>query len=321
MTFSAAHGLYEDWRVDAIRREQAVIANAISQFEPVVMLVNSGDETIAREYCGPRIKTLELEHFDIWARDTLPAFVHVDDYSIHTVNWNFNVWGEKYPEFYDADRTLAERFALQTGRYQQRAPIIMEGGAIDTNGNTILTTETCLLNDNRNSGFTREIIDRVFADLLGVNNVIWLHGSEADTVTDGHVDSLARFFRPNVVVAEVTDDPADPEYRDLLENVHRLEGATDARGNPIEIIRLLRPDWTRMPARGDNYAASYLNCYIANGGVVMPRFGDQERDEAARALFQLLLPNREIVQIHFDEICEGGGGIHCSTQHLPEGIL
>ena len=240
--------------------------------------------------------------------------------ALAAVSWNFNVWGEKYPEYpgYDADRDLAERMAAMLGVPLSKARIVAEGGAIETDGaGTLLTTETCLLNPNRNPGLTTAEIEAELGRLTGARKIIWAYGSDADTVTDGHIDGIARFVAPGVAMVEISDDPADPEYRDLLENARILESATDADGRSIEVVRILRPCWEEMPERGDDFAASYVNAYVANGGIVMPRFGDRARDEAARQIFADLHPGHDIVQIPVDTICEGGGGIHCNTQQIP----
>ena len=237
---------------------------------------------------------------------------------VEALGWNFNAWGEKYPGLHHADRTLAQRYAQEEGLPFKRSSIVAEGGAMETDGlGTLITTETCLLNSNRNPGMTRwEVEDALKRDAL-CSSVIWLWGSEVDEVTDGHVDGICRFIRPGLVVTEVTDDKEDPEYHDLQENAVRLEAARDSRGEKLDVIRLNRPLWEEMPERGDDFAASYVNAYFPNGGIVMPRFGDRVRDEAARALFAELEPDRQIVQLDIDQIGEGGGGIHCCTMQIP----
>lgn len=317
MAFSAAKGAYTVREINAIHIEQAAIAKAIQQFEPVTMLVNAEDKTKARGLLGAHIEIVEMTHFDVWTRDTLPSICLDTQGAPVAVNWNFNVWGEKF-QGYDADRDLAERFAADFEYPSVRADIVIEGGAIEVDGeNTLLTTETCLMNKNRNPGWSAKDIEDELRRLTGATKVIWLYGSDADAITDGHIDGIARFVAPGVVVTEITDDSDDPEYRDLLENARRLDHARDSRGRRLEVFRLKRPRWDVMGERGDDFAASYVNSYFANGGIVMPAFGDRQRDQAAHDLFAQLMPYRKIVQLRVDEICEGGGGIHCNTQHLP----
>lgn len=316
MAWCAADALYGDAAADRIRAEQAKIARAIASFEPVLMLINPDQREDAARQCGHGVSLMELEHYDTWTRDTLPT-IHRADTQRCAIGWNFNTWGGKYPG-YSADQILAERFASSRGLDFHRAPIVAEGGAIETDGlGTLITTETCLLNENRNPGLSRADIESALMQMTGTSRVIWLWGSEVDAVTDGHVDGICRFIRPGLVVTEVTDDKEDPEYRDLQENAVRLEAARDARGERLEVIRLMRPRWEKMPDRGDDFAPSYVNAYFPNGGVVMPKFGDGARDAAARALFGELEPERAIIQLDISQITEGGGGIHCCTMQVP----
>jgi agmatine deiminase len=187
---------------------------------------------------------------------------------------------------------------------------------VDGDG-TLLTTESCLLNTNRNPGKTRKQIDDGLRKMTGAEKIIWLPGSKADAVTDGHVDGICRFVAPGVVLTEVSDDRYDPEFEDLRKTAKILENSVDAKGRKLEVIRLKRPRWAVMPKRGDDFAASYVNCYLPNDGIILPVFDDRKRDQEAFGVFRELFPNREIVQLRVNEICEGGGGIHCNTQHMP----
>jgi agmatine deiminase len=317
MAFSAAVGVYSQKQITRIRREQAMIAKAIARFEPVIIFTNTNDVAAAKTLCGPTVAVQTLAHFDIWTRDTLPSMVLDTAGRIQAVSWNFNVWGEKF-RGYDLDRDLATRFAATLKLPLVKARLVAEGGAMDVDGEgTMLTTESCLLNSNRNPEMTRQQVERELKRMTGANKIIWLPGSKADAVTDGHIDGIARFIRPGVVVSEVTDDRHDPEYKDLQKSAEILESAIDAKGRKLDVIRLKRPRWDVMPSRGNDFAASYVNCYFPNGGIILPVFGDPERDRAASGLFRELMPDREMVHLRVDEICEGGGGIHCNTQHLP----
>ena len=316
MAWSAAYGVYTRRQIGRIHREQATIAKAISTFEPVTMLARRQDVAKAKRWCGPNIKVIAMSVFDTWTRDTLPSFVHTKDGQLRAVGWNFNVWGEKFWG-YRADRALARRVAHSFNIPFHRARIVCEGGAIEVDGQgNLLTTETCLLNRNRNPDMSKQEVERELRRLTGVRNVIWLWGSTVDTTTDGHIDGIARFIAPGVIVTEISDDPRDPEYEELRENARILERANDANGKAFEVIRLKRPRWDVIPWRGNNFAATYVNSYMANGGIVMPKFDDPQRDRAARDLFASLMPKRRIIQLRIDEITEGGG-IHCITQHLP----
>ncbi|HAT35955.1 MAG TPA: agmatine deiminase, partial [Rhodospirillaceae bacterium] len=252
MAFSAAHGVYRRSEIRRIRHEQAIIARTIARFEPVVMFANAADLAEAKALCGPSVTVRRLAHFDIWTRDTLPTIVLDAQHRRHAVSWNFNVWGEKYSG-YDEDRDLAKRFAQLLDLPYLPARIVAEGGAIEVDGaGNLMTTESCLLNPNRNPGKTRTEIERELGRLTGASNIIWLPGSKVDVVTDGHIDGIARFVKPGVIVTEVTDDRYDPEYRDLQLAAEILEGATDRVGRKFEVIRLKRPRYDVMPKRGDD---------------------------------------------------------------------
>ncbi len=318
MAWSAAQDLYGRGTLRAVHREQAALAQAIARGQPVTMLARPEDVAAAQRLCGPSVEVLALAPYDVWARDTLPSFLVDDAGGLLGARWTFNVWGEKFPG-YDADRDLAARLCARLELDCRDAGLVCEGGAIEPNGaGTLLTTETCLLNPNRNPGLGKREIDAALAAAVGARKVIWLPGSPADAVTDGHIDGIARFVGPTTVVAELSDDREDPEYEALRENRRALDGATDADGRPLEVIELLRPRWERMPERGPDFAASYVNGFIGNGEVILPKFGDAERDAAARDLFAALYPAREIIQLRVDTVCEGGGGIHCMTQQLPK---
>jgi len=319
MALCAAHEQYDDAEIQKVRNAQARVAKAIANFEPVTILVNEEDLSLAAKLCGPTVEILEMNHYDVWTRDTLPTFVESSS-GLRAISWNFNTWGKKFPKDtgYEADWDLAVRMSDHLGIPLTHANIVSEGGAIETDGDgTLITTETCLLNPNRNPGMSRREIENELMRLTGCRKIIWLYGSDADNITNGHVDGIARFMKPGMVIAEIPSDPNDVEYEDLMHNAEQLENSRDARGRKLEVIRLERPRWDHMPEHGEDFAASYINCYEANGGIIMPRFGDRQKDDAARNLFASLRPHHEIVQVEVDAICEGGGGIHCNTQQLP----
>jgi len=317
MAFCAAEHLHSQTQIDAIRYEQACVAQAIAAFEPVSMLTNNEDLEEASELCGPNIKLIELEHYDIWTRDTLPTICFDPSSSKIAICWRFNAWGEKF-EGYEADFDVARRFAASASLPAVDAGIIAEGGAFDTDGQgTLMTTRSCLLSRNRQFGLSLEEIDERLRLLTGTQKILWLPGAEVGT-TDGHVDGMARFVRPGLIVADSSDDPVDPEYEGLLENAKALRHVTDCSGRPIEVVFLKRPRWDIIGATGDDYSASYVNCYFANNAVLLPKYGDPVRDNNARELFRRIAPQREIIQLAVPLISENGGGIHCITQQIPK---
>lgn len=322
MAWCAQHDLYSPREIRAIHHEQAMLARAVAQFEKVIMLVNPEDEKDTARALGPAVSLLPLRLNDVWTRDTLPL-IGMTNKSRIGLNLNFNGWGDEFlgqdgHDPYARDKALARLFLHRMAVREKVLPVIAEGGAIELDGQgTLITTETCLLNRNRNPGLGKRDIEAAFREHMGIERVIWLYGSDADQVTDGHVDGMTRFIAPGVVVTEVTDDRQDPEYHDLQENLARLNAARDAKGRKLTIYTMQRPYWDEMPERGDDFAASYANYYLPNGGLVMAGFGDRRRDQDARDLLQKLMPTRKIITLRADTIAEGGGGIHCNTWQMP----
>jgi agmatine deiminase len=299
----------------AARNAYAEVARAIARFEPVTMVANPRDVREAQVRCGEAVELLALDFDDSWVRDTGPTYVFDRQGALAGVDWPFNNYGE-IDDDYEQDRLLARRLVEQSGARWVEAPIILEGGAIHTDGQgTLLTTENVVLNPNRNPGLTREDADEVFRRHLGVTRVIWLDKALEVDSTDGHIDNLACFVRPGVVAALVSDDPTDTQYAALRENLRRLELATDASDRRLEIIEIQQP--RRMEDRGERLPASYINFYIANGGIVAPVFDDPADADAIEAL-ERAFPDRVVVPIPGIDIVRGGGGIHCITQQQPE---
>ncbi len=249
-----------------------------------------------------------------WCRDHGPIFLtRQEEPRMVIVDWDYNAWGGKYPPC-DLDDVVPTRVAemLQLPVYYPR--MILEGGSIDVNGaGLLLTTESCLLNPNRNPELTREVIETRLRDYLGVREILWLgDGIEGDD-TDGHVDDLTRFVSERTVVTVVEEDPADPNYAPLQENLKRLSGLT-AGGRSLEIGQLPMP--SRID-RGDlRLPASYANFYIANTSVLLPTFADPN-DERAAEVLQRAFPTRRIVPIDCRELIWGLGAFHCLTQQQP----
>lgn len=252
---------------------------------------------------------------DAWTRDHGPTFlVGPAGSEAALVDWGYNAWGGKYPPF-DNDDAVPRRIAEVTGRRRFSPGIILEGGAIDSNGRgTILTTEQCLLNPNRNPHLGRADMERFLADYLGAKKVLWLgEGIEGDD-TDGHIDELARFVGPRTVVAALEDDPADTNYKPLKENFDRLKQMTDQDGQALDVVPLPMPrpvfhDGQRLPA-------CYCNFYIANGVVIVPQFEDPS-DERVVEILAKLFPDRQVLGLPARDLVWGLGAFHCITQQEP----
>jgi agmatine deiminase len=254
---------------------------------------------------------------DAWCRDHGPIFVqrmHAGEVSEAIIDWGFNAWGGKYPPF-DLDDVVPSSIAEELGIPVFHPGIVMEGGSIDVNGRgTLLTTESCLLNPNRNPDLDRAEIERYLRSYLGVSHILWLgDGIEGDD-TDGHVDDLTRFVDPATVVTVVEDNTADENYEPLQANLERLRRMSDQDGQPLRIVTLPMP--APVYHEGQRLPASYANFYIANGLVLLPTY-DPEHDEEARTTLQRLFPDREVIGIDCTDMVWGLGAFHCVTQQWP----
>jgi agmatine deiminase len=329
----------DNWRLGA-KPAQAVfaaVAGTITHFEPVTMGVSTAQYANARSRLPPQVRVVEIGANDAWARDVGPTFVVDDRSGVRGVDWEFNAWGGLAGGLYfpwDQDALVAQKI-LEIERLDRYcAPLVLEGGSIHTDGQgTLIVTEECLLNPNRNPGLSRAEIEDHLRAYLGVEKIIWLGQGVFNDETDGHVDNLCCFVRPGVVVLTWTDDAADPQHAISRDALRRLETTTDARGRRLEIHRLHQPDPVCITAEesagvdvvagslprepGDRLAASYVNFYIANGGVIAPSFDDDRRDAAALETLQKLFPERRVVGVAAREILLGGGNIHCITQQQP----
>lgn len=285
------------------------VARAIAGFEPVKMVVNPPDAADAKTMLGDAAEVLPMPIDDSWMRDSGMTFVRNGDNAVAGINWQFNAWGKKYAPF-DNDDKVAAGILRHLGMRGFDAPMVMEGGSFHYDGEgTLLTTEQCLLNQNRNPELSRAAIESLLCDYLGCSAVLWLAGDERDLETDGHIDNIACFCRPGVVLV------ADGKGAMQEENKRRLQNAVDAKGRKLEVRFLPSP---AVKENGADLLASYINFYPANGGIVMPSFGVKE-DDAARAIIADSFPGRHIKQVNARAIVKGGGGIHCITQQQPTG--
>ncbi len=257
---------------------------------------------------------------DAWCRDHGAIFVVRNDPAapLAAVACDYNAWGGKYPP-YDLDRLIPGKMADELDVPAFEAGMILEGGSIDVNGaGTLLTTEQCLLNPNRNPSMDRAAIERRLATLFNVSAVLWLGDGIVGDDTDGHVDDLTRFVSRDTVVTVVESDAADENYRPLRENRERLRNMKLAGGEPLQVVELPMPaprfhDGQRLPA-------SYANFYIANGAVLVPVFGDTMDGESVRIL-QRLFPDRRIAPVDCSELVIGLGTVHCLTQQVPRSAM
>ncbi len=291
------------------RRDYATVANAIAAFEPVTMIANAGEDAAsARAACGAGVEVVELPLDDSWLRDIGPIYVYRDDGRRLAVHFRFNAWGEKFPPW-DRDAAVGDLVARHLGDEVVAAPIVLEGGSIASDGEgTVLTTEQCLLNPNRNPDLDRAQIEQSLRTYLGAERIVWLgNGLLEDRDTDGHVDLIAAFTRPGQVLLQ-TVAPENANYANCEENRARLALAG------LEVIEL--PFLPYGEIAGDLIAIGYLNLYVVNGAVIVPVSGDPT-DADALAIIAGAYPGREVVPVPGAVLAFGGGGPHCITQQVP----
>jgi agmatine deiminase len=259
-------------RLEACKVAYANVARAIARFEPVVMLANEADMGLARTLCGPAIEVRPVPIDDGWFRDNGPTFVIDGRGALLGVDWQFNGWGGRAP--YTKDQLAASIILEQERIERAAAPLVLEGGSIHVDGEgTLITTEACLLNRNRNPHLSRSDIETYLKNFLGVETVIWLKGGIKDDVTDGHVDQLAAFAGPGVVLALTCEDEADANFGVLRENLEILRSARDAKGRPLQVVEIPQPPALYNEHTGTRVSLSHINYYTANGGIVLPSFG------------------------------------------------
>lgn len=328
----------DNWRLGAKPAQKVFVdvATTISKFEPVTMGVSAAQFNNARQMLPGNIRVVEMSNNDSWMRDCGPTFVTANN-DIRAIDWDFNAWGGLVGGLYfpwDLDDLVARKVADIERIDRYKAPLVLEGGSIHVDGEgTLLTTRECLLNENRNPDKTQSEIEDLLSDYLNVENFIWLNKGIYNDETNGHVDNICCFIRPGVVALAWADNKSDPQFEISQENFEILQSAKDARGRKLEIHKIHLPDpilisreeslgvdaveGTLPRNEGDRLAASYINFYLCNGGVVVPTFNDRH-DAETLATFQKLMPDRKVVGIPAREILLGGGNIHCITQQQPQ---
>ncbi|MEU3450535.1 agmatine deiminase family protein [Streptomyces thermolilacinus] len=312
-TFDTPEGLAE------ARAAWAQVARAVRRFEPVTMVVAPGDTASARALLGDGVDLVERDLDDAWMRDIGPTFV-TDGRELAAVDWVFNGWGAAHWARWEHDAKIARHVADLARVPVHASPLVNEGGAIHVDGEgTVLLTDTVQLGPERNPGWTRAEVEAEIHAKLGTTKAIWLpRGLTADYGdygTRGHVDIVAAFARPGVVVAHTQPDPAHPDHEPCKEIVARLRSQTDARGRALEVVEVPAPTVLQEDGAWVDY--SYINHYLCNGGVVLCAFGDP-RDELAAGIFRRLFPDRTVTLVDARPVFANGGGIHCITQQQPK---
>ncbi len=303
-------------RIEEAREDYARVAAAIVDFEPVTMVAAPAEAADARRRLDPRVRVLALPIDDSWLRDSGPTRVLGPRGERAAISFRFNAWGGKF-QGYERDAAVAGEIAAATGDPLFRSSLSCEGGGFYSDGEgTLVTADTCVLNDNRNPGVSRAEAEAELRAMLGMEKVIWLPGDPTETGTDGHVDGYVAFIRPGALLFETVADPADPRYRVMAENRRMLELETDARGRRFELVPIAEAPRRIVPDGEEGYCRSYVNFYLANGAVIVPSYGIAEDDEVNATLARAY-PDRRVVPVALETLFRGGGGIHCITQQEP----
>ena len=319
----------ETWpgRVERVEEIYLEIIAALAPHETVNVLVDDepAEQSVRQrgDFTGAQnVRFHQIPTVDSWIRDYGPNFLISASGAGAFNDWGFNAWGNKYEALKQDDRVprLLEP-VLRLPRFEPG--IVMEGGSIEVNGNgCVLTTEQCLLNPNRNPDLSRTEIEAYLKNYLGVTKVLWLGEGIVGDDTDGHIDDIARFVLPNVIVCAIEDDPEDANYELLQENLARLKRMTDANDRAFEIVTLPMPGVVGGESTNtrnlDRLPASYANFYIANNVVLLPVFG-HENDARAIDTIQKLFSDRRVISIDCEPLVWGMGTIHCLTQQQPRG--
>jgi agmatine deiminase len=305
-TFMGPDLRYRPGAFEAAKEQHAGVANAVVEFEPVLMLVRPEHLAEARRSVSAKVELLPAEFDDCWMRDNGPTFVRHADGSVALVQFDFNGWGELTDE-YARDARVPAMLASHLGVRRYVAPMILEGGSFFTDGaGTLLTTEQCLLHENRNPQMSREEIEATIADYLGIDRVLWLgEGHYEDYPTDGHVDDIAHFLGPGRVFVHAPSNPAHPDLDKGVDNLARIAATPGVDAIPFDT--------------GAPDGIPYLNLYVCNGGVVVPIAGTAD-DEVALEQIRRQYPDRTVATVRAEVLFHcGGGGPHCITQQVPAG--
>ena len=331
----------DNWRLGAKPAQAAFaeVMHAIARYQPLTVGVSAAQFENASEQlsASANIRVVEMSNNDAWVRDTGPTFVINGKGETRGVDWRFNAWGGFDGGLYfpwDRDDQVARKICQleQVARYRTD-DFVLEGGSIHVDGEgTVITTEECLLNTNRNPHLTRADIEATLAQHLNIEKVIWLPEGLFNDETDGHVDNFCCFTKPGEVLLCWTDDKADPNYSRCQAAWEVLQHATDAKGRPLNVVKMPIPGpifATTAECQGIDQVAgtqprdpsirlagSYVNFLIINGAIIAPCF-DDEKDPIAKEILASCFPNRDIVMVPGREILLGGGNIHCITQQQP----
>lgn len=297
----------------------SAVANTIARYEPVTVIVDPTLVGEARARLAPSIETVPLPLDDAWMRDIGPTFLLGPEGRLGAVDWVFNGWGQQEWATWDRDAEIAPEVVSRAGAEGFSSPLVNEGGAVHVDGEgTVLLTESVLLDADRNPGWSKADVVAELRATLGIEHAVWLErGLTTDHEmygTRGHIDTLAAFVRPGLIVAHDQPDPTHPDHEISAANLDRLRRATDAQGRPFTVLTLDAPAIRESGGRVVDY--TYVNYYVGNGFVLLCAFGDPQ-DRAMAELFGRLYPDRAVEMCDATVLFARGGGIHCITQQEP----
>ena len=308
--------VYGDLMAQA-QQAHAQVARTIAHYEPVSMIANPGAAAAqAAELCGGQVDIVELPIDDSWFRDSGPIYVTDGAGGRVATDWTFNGWGTKFSPF-DQDDLVAARWAEHAGHPSRRIPMVFEGGSLTVDGEgTLVTTIQCLMHPNRNPDLSKDDIESRLRVELGVSAIIWLpYGLADDDDTDGHVDNVAVFARPGVLVMQGCDDPSEPDWLRMGVNIRWARGSHDAAGRLLHVVEI--PVLPFVEIGGQRCPVPYGNFYVGNGFVLVPT-ANHPADSDMLAIIGEQFPGRDVVGLDVGPILAyGGGGIHCITQQVP----
>ena len=307
---------------DRVREQLAALYVLAARFQTVRVLCALSEQSTLRAMMVAQgdasgVELYDYQTDDVWIRDFGPLFlVHDAQREVAIVDWRYNAWGNKFPD-QSKDDAASRWIAEQLGMRHFGFETVLEGGAVESNGaGSLLTTEVVLLNPNRNGVTTIQAAEQQLSTGLGVGKVLWLKDGLVGDDTDGHIDNLARFFKPDGVLVAEAEDPQNPNREALVENRRRLSNDRTSAGKPFDVVPLPLP--APISHNGDPLAASYLNFVVLNGAVLVPTYGQSENDQRAMQILADCFPGREVLGVNCIDIIKEGGALHCMSQHQPK---
>lgn len=307
MQFPSPQNWYRN-QLSPARKEWATVANTVSEFEPVTMAVRPQDRRAAEKILSSSIELIEMPLNDAWSRDSGPMIVTNPQGARRVAGFTFNGWGGKFPPF-DADAEVKARFAAHLDLPFYTSDLVLEGGAVAMDGQgTLITTDECLLHKTRNLTWTKRQIEAELKSFLGVTKVIWIpKGLTPDPITDGHIDGMAAFAAPGVVLLHTIYDQSDPNYAITQAAKNILQNTTDAQGRHLKVIEI--------PLT--SFDVVHMNFYICNGAVIVPIANKSSEDNEPLAILREVFSDRDVIGVSGKMLAGGGGGVHCITQQVP----